>query len=157
MSRRSWSLGLPLLAAAIAAGAAWTWAARELAPGDPADIDQVALGAALSTTGTVPGVMARISAASLAGREEATDLTDEEIEKVAERLGDVAPAHDDSGRTSRLDDAALFKIIDEGAAAVLDKPNSRMSGFGDQLAEEEIWAIIAFMKRHWQDIEVAAD
>ena len=43
------------------------------------------------------------------------------------------------------------------AAAVLDKPNSRMSGFGDRLVEEDIWAIIAFMKKHWQEIEVAAD
>lgn len=156
MSRRSWLFGLPLLAVVIVAGAAWTWTARQYSSGDPADAGQVAVGAALYDWNC-----ARCHGEDLGGElgwvQETTDLTDEDIEKVAEKLGDVAPAHDESGRTARLDDAVLFRIIDEGAAEVLDKPNSRMIGFGDHLADDEIWAIIAFMKKHWQEIGLAAD
>ncbi|MGI9509126.1 MAG: c-type cytochrome [Geminicoccaceae bacterium] len=152
MSRRFWLFGLPLLVALGAAGATWTLMAREHPPGDPRDEEQVAVGSALYEWNC-----ARCHGKDLGGElgwvQETTDLTNEQISDVAEKLNDVAPAHNESGQTSRLDDAMLFRIIDEGPGKVLDKPNSRMDGFNDQLSGGEIWAIIAFMKSHWAETD----
>ncbi|MDH3662354.1 MAG: c-type cytochrome [Alphaproteobacteria bacterium] len=156
MSRRFLFLAFPLLAAVAAVGAAWTLMAREHPPGDPADEEQVAVGGALYGWNC-----ARCHGEDLGGElgwvAEETNLSDEQVRDVAERLGDVAPAHDDKGQTSRLDDATLFRVIDEGPATVLDKPNSRMSGFHGHLSDGEIWAIIAFMKSHWVEGETPPD
>ncbi len=155
MGRRSYLFVLPVIATAAAAGAAWTLMAREHPPGDPGDAEQVAIGEALYSWNC-----ARCHGEDLGGElgwaKAETGLTDEEVRAVAEKLGDVAPAHDDSGSTARLDDAVLFRVIAEGPGKVLNKPDSRMSGFGDHLAEEEIWAIIAFMKSHWDEPVTAA-
>lgn len=156
MSRRFWLFGLPVVLVAAVAGVTWTLMAREHPPGDPQDAEQVAVGAALYAWNC-----ARCHGEDLGGElgwaQEVTGLSDEEIEDVAKRIGDVAPAHDEHGSTSRLPDDMLFKIIDEGPETVLDKPDSRMPGYNDRLAEEEIWAIIAFMKSHWEQMEAAAN
>ena len=118
-------------------------------PGDPADADQVAIGAALYSWNC-----ARCHGEDLSGElgwaKRKTGLSDKAVNEVAERLGNIAPAHDKSGSTSRHDDEKLYRIIEEGPEDVLNKPESRMSGFGDHLTEDEIWAIIAFMKHHWR-------
>ena len=156
MGRRFWLVTLPVIGLVAAGGAAWTLMAREHPPGDPADSEQVAVCAALYEWNC-----ARCHGDDLGGElgwvKEETGLSEEQINEVAERLGDVAPAHDQSGTTSRLDDATLFRVIDEGPGNVLDKPDSRMSGFNDRLAADEIWAIIAFMKSHWQGLDAAAN
>ncbi len=155
MSRRFWTVGLPVAAIAAAAGAAWTLMAREHPPGDPADTEQVAIGEALYEWNC-----ARCHGADLGGElgwaQEAAGLSDEEVDEIAERLGDVAPAHDESGQTGSYEDATLFRIIDEGPESVLGKADSRMPAFHDRLADEEIWAIIAFMKTHWAKAETSA-
>ncbi|MGI9420555.1 MAG: c-type cytochrome [Geminicoccaceae bacterium] len=155
MGRRSLYFAFPLIVAA-AAGVAWTLMAREHPPGDPADNEQVAVGAALYAWNC-----ARCHGQDLGGElgwvKNETGLSDEEVKVIAERLGDVAPAHDEGGATSRLDDAMLFRVIAEGPEKALNKPDSRMSGFDDRLVEEEIWSIIAFMKSHWDEAETAAN
>ena len=151
MSRRYKFLGLPALLV-IVAGAGWMWMAGGSLPGNPSDEEEVAFGAALYSQNC-----ARCHGEDLSGElgwaEEEAGLSAEEIQSIARTLGDVAPAHDSSGKTSRHDDATLFKIIDEGTEAALGESGSRMEGFGDRLAKDEIWAIIAFMKKVWQDAE----
>lgn len=156
MRRAFLFLGLPLIAGVAAVGVAWTWMAREHPPGDPADTEQVAVGSALYEWNC-----ARCHGEDLGGElgwvKEETGLSEEEIKEVSERLGDVAPAHDQSGETARLDDTTLFRVIDEGPVKALNKSDSRMSGFRDRLSEDEIWAIVAFMKSHWREPETAAN
>lgn len=151
MNRRLLLFAIPLIAVIAAGGAAWTLMAREHPPGDPEDAEQVAIGSALYGWNC-----ARCHGDDLSGElgwaKKEAGLSDEDVNDVAERLGDIAPAHDQSGSTARLEDDMLFKIIDEGPKTVLDKPSSRMSGFHDRLSEEEIWSIIAFMKSHWQSV-----
>ena len=46
----------------------------------------------------------------------------------------------------------LFRIVQEGPTKALNKPKSdesRMPGFSDRLSDEEIWAIVAYMKSNW--------
>ena len=152
MGRRSLYFMLPVIAAVAAAGAAWTLMAREHPPGDPADAEQVAVGAALYGWNC-----ARCHGEDLSGElgwvKVQTGLSEEEIERVAERLGDVAPAHDDSGSTSRLDDAKLYDVIALGPEKAMNKADSRMEGFEGRLDEDEIWAIVAFMKSTWSEAE----
>lgn len=150
MVRRLSLFAVPVIA--VVAAAAWMFWVQDSAPGDPGDDEQVAFGAALYAQNC-----ARCHGEDLSGElgwaEEEAGLTEEEIEAVAETLGDVAPAHDSGGKTSRHDDAMLFRIIDEGTEAALGSSGSRMEGFGDRLADDEIWAIVAFMKRFWQETE----
>ena len=151
MNRRFLLFAIPMIAVIAVGGAAWTLMAREHPPGDPEDSEQVAVGSALYGWNC-----ARCHGDDLGGElglaKKKAGLSDEDVNEVAERLGDIAPAHDKSGSTSRLEDEMLFRIIDEGPKTVLDKPASRMSGYHDRLSEEEIWSIIAFMKSHWQSV-----
>lgn len=152
MSGRLGLSALTIIVLASAAGATWTLMAREYPPGDPGDADQVSVGAALYDWNC-----ARCHGDDLGGElawvKAEAGVSEEDVEAIAGKLSDVAPAHDDSGSTSRLSDPVLFKIIDEGPEKVLNKTDSRMSGFHDRLAEEEIWSIIAFMKSHWPEAE----
>ena len=150
MSRRIWRVGLSVVLVAGVAGVAWTLMAKDHPPGDPKDDQQVAVGAALYAWNC-----ARCHGEDLGGElgwaREKTALSDEEINEIAKRIGDVAPAHDEHGTTARLADDMLFKVIHDGPASALNKPDSRMPGFQDQLTEGEIWSVIAFMKRNWQE------
>jgi mono/diheme cytochrome c family protein len=149
-----WRGGLPLVLVAGLAGVAWALIAWEHPPGDPGDAEQVALGAALYAWNC-----ARCHGEDMSGElgwaQRQMGLSDQEIREVAARVGDVAPAHDEHGDTRRLDDDQLFAVIHDGPEAALGKPESRMSGFKEELAEDEIWAIIAFMKSHWPEAESA--
>lgn len=154
MRRRYWVLGLSalLVGGALVSGLGWAWVDSSYPPGDPADRDQVLLGTALYSRDC-----ARCHGEDMSGelgwvRDEA-GLSDKEMAVIADQLGDVAPAHDEHGSTSRMPDDVLFRIIDEGPAKVLKKPESRMKGFHERLAEEEIWAIIAYMKANWQQAD----
>ncbi|NJO38722.1 MAG: c-type cytochrome [Rhizobiales bacterium] len=150
MRRLMEKAGLPIVLVAGMIGIAWTLMAREHPPGDPGDPEQVALGAALYAWNC-----ARCHGEDLGGElgwaQKQMGLSDQEIQDVAKRVGDVAPAHDAHGDTARLADDKLFAVIHDGPEAALGRPQSRMSGFKDQLAEDEIWAIIAFLKSHWPE------
>ncbi|MEM7044777.1 MAG: c-type cytochrome [Pseudomonadota bacterium] len=147
MSRRLILFALPVIV--VAAGAAWTLMAREHPPGDPQDAEQVAVGAALYAWNC-----ARCHGQDMSGElgwvTKETGLTDEDIKEIADKLDDIAPAHDESGSTSSLDDAMLFRIIDEGPGKVRNMEDTRMPGFRDRLSDDEIWSLIAFMKSSWQ-------
>lgn len=61
-----------------------------------------------------------------------------------------APPHDDTGHTWHHPDQLLFDYTKLGGAAVVQAPfKSAMPGFGESLADEEIWAVLAFIKSRW--------
>ena len=64
--------------------------------------------------------------------------------------GRRAPAHDASGHTWQHPDEALFQITKYGRfASTREGQPSRMPAFRDRLTDEQILAIIAFIKRSW--------
>ncbi len=61
-----------------------------------------------------------------------------------------APPHDDTGHTWHHPDQQLFDYTKLGGAAVVPAPfKSAMPGFGEALSDEEIWAVLAFIKSRW--------
>jgi mono/diheme cytochrome c family protein len=67
-----------------------------------------------------------------------------------------APPHDASGHTWHHPDGVLFRITKEGPAAVVDGGyESDMPGFGDILGDEDIRAVLAFIKSTWPERERA--
>jgi mono/diheme cytochrome c family protein len=67
-----------------------------------------------------------------------------------------APPHDASGHTWHHPDGVLFRITREGAAAVVGGGyESDMPGFGGILGDEDIRAILAFIKSTWPERERA--
>ena len=56
-----------------------------------------------------------------------------------------APPHDSSGHTWHHSDRLLNEIIRDGS----DLPQSRMPAFGDQLTDDDIEAILEFIKSSW--------
>jgi mono/diheme cytochrome c family protein len=63
-----------------------------------------------------------------------------------------APPHNADGHTWHHGDGTLFKYIKEGGAG-LNIPNfkSNMPGFGDTLSDEEIVAVITYLKSLWPE------
>ena len=55
------------------------------------------------------------------------------------------PPHTRDGHTWHHPDALLLRIIAEGGTTI----NSEMPAFGDRLTEEEMKAILAFIKSFW--------
>ncbi len=63
-----------------------------------------------------------------------------------------APPHDASGHTWHHADGVLFRITKEGAASVVGGGyESNMPGFGDVLSDEEINAVLAYIKSTWPE------
>ena len=62
-----------------------------------------------------------------------------------------APPHDDSGHTWHHPDYMLFAIVKNGLVPPYATPGyeSDMPAFGGKLSDEEIWAVLAFIKGHW--------
>lgn len=56
------------------------------------------------------------------------------------------PPHDDSGHTWHHPDFLLLQIMAEGGKVVYD---GVMPGFGDQLTQEDMHAILEYLKSHW--------
>ena len=72
----------------------------------------------------------------------------------SERL--PAPPHDASGHTWHHPDGVLFQITKEGPAAVVGGSyESNMPGFAEVLSDEEIRAVLAFIKSTWPEREHA--
>lgn len=63
-----------------------------------------------------------------------------------------APPHDENGHTWHHGDELLFRYTKEGGEAVVPPGfKSGMPPFGDILTDEEIWAVLAFIKSTWPD------
>jgi len=63
-----------------------------------------------------------------------------------------APPHDATGHTWHHDDATLFGIIKLGTAAFTGLPvETDMRGFKDVLSDDDIRAVIAFIKSRWPE------
>jgi len=63
-----------------------------------------------------------------------------------------APPHDASGHTWHHPDRVLVDIIRRGPAAIVGSGyESDMPGFGDVLTDEEIMAIIDYIRSTWPD------
>ena len=61
-----------------------------------------------------------------------------------------APPHDPSGHTWHHADALLIEITQSGTEAMVGGTyRSRMAGFGDVLSEQEIIAVLAYIKSTW--------
>lgn len=61
-----------------------------------------------------------------------------------------APPHDETGHTWHHPDAALFAYTKHGGDAVTpDDFKSAMPGFGGELSDREIWAVLAYIKSRW--------
>lgn len=66
--------------------------------------------------------------------------------------GRPAPPHDASGHTWHHPDELLFTITKEGGQ-VVSPPGylNLMPAFGETLSDEEIWAVLAYIKSTWPE------
>jgi mono/diheme cytochrome c family protein len=65
-----------------------------------------------------------------------------------------APPHDASGHTWHHPDAMLFGITKEGLVPGKFAPpgyQSDMPGFAGTLSDDDIWAVLAYIKSHWPE------
>jgi mono/diheme cytochrome c family protein len=62
-----------------------------------------------------------------------------------------APPHDESGHTWHHSDQDLFAITRLGVGGVVPGYESDMPAFGDILSDEEIAAVLAFIKSTWPE------
>ncbi len=61
-----------------------------------------------------------------------------------------APPHDASGHTWHHPDALLFRIVKDGGASVLlPGDQSGMPAFGTTLSDDDIWAVLSYIKSTW--------
>ena len=60
-----------------------------------------------------------------------------------------APPHDENGHTWHHPDEQLFKITGSGVAALVPGYESDMPAYEGVLSDEEIWAVLAFIKSTW--------
>ena len=73
--------------------------------------------------------------------------------------GRPAPPHDATGHTWHHDDSLLFDIIKRGGqtSSLSDEQNT-MPAFGSVLGDDEIWAVLAYIKSRWPaDIRAAQE
>lgn len=69
-----------------------------------------------------------------------------------------APPHDETGHTWHHPDQVLFGITKEGLVPGKYAPKgytSDMAGFGGVLSDDEIWAVLAYLKSAWPQRELA--
>lgn len=67
-----------------------------------------------------------------------------------------APPHDESGHTWHHPDRVLFEITKHGLVPPYAPKNyeSDMPAFGGKVSDEEIWAVLAYIKSHWRSREI---
>lgn len=67
-----------------------------------------------------------------------------------------APPHDESGHTWHHPDSVLFAITKNGLVPPYAEQGyeSDMPAFGGKLSDEEIWAVLAYLKTHWSSPDV---
>jgi mono/diheme cytochrome c family protein len=141
--RRASALFAVVAAAAAGFGLAWSW------PGLP---DWMAGGSASDTTISLGMTLYAAHCASCHGAR----LEGQRDWKSPLPSGRMpAPPHDASGHTWHHPDGVLFRITKEGPAAVVSGYETDMPGFGNALADEEIRAVLAFIKSTWPERERA--
>ncbi len=65
-----------------------------------------------------------------------------------------APPHDASGHTWHHPDEILFRLVKEGVSAIVGKGyQSDMPAFAGVLSDEDIRAVLAFIKSTWPERE----
>jgi mono/diheme cytochrome c family protein len=128
--------------ASIAAVGGWAWSQFETgAEGSRASAEVLALGREIYAT-----QCASCHGAKLEGQ------PDWRSPLPSGRL--PAPPHDASGHTWHHPNDVLFRIVKEGTAVVGGGGyESDIPGFGDVLSDEEIRAVLAFMKSTWPERE----
>jgi len=64
-----------------------------------------------------------------------------------------APPHDQNGHTWHHPDPVLFGIIRDGMVPPHAPPGyqSDMQGFGDRLSDDQVWAVLAYIKSRWPE------
>jgi mono/diheme cytochrome c family protein len=69
-----------------------------------------------------------------------------------------APPHDESGHTWHHPDHVLFAITRNGLVPPYAPKDyeSDMPPFAGKLSDDEIWAVLAYIKSHWTSAEVLA-
>jgi mono/diheme cytochrome c family protein len=69
-----------------------------------------------------------------------------------------APPHDESGHTWHHPDGVLFGITKNGLVPPYAPPGyqSDMPPFAGKLSDDEIWAVLAYIKSHWTSPDVLA-
>lgn len=139
---RFWLIGGALAAATAASGLAALWLVAALtSSGVAPDAEVLATGRALYRTHC-----ASCHGADLEGQ------PDWRTPLASGRL--PAPPHDATGHTWHHPDGVLLRITREGPAAVVGGGyESDMPGFGRILADEEIGAILKFLKSTWSERE----
>jgi len=67
-----------------------------------------------------------------------------------------APPHDESGHTWHHTDDVLFGITKRGLVPPYAPRDyqSDMPAFGDKLSDDEIWSVLAYLKKHWTSREL---
>ncbi|GGA65220.1 c-type cytochrome [Pelagibacterium lentulum] len=65
-----------------------------------------------------------------------------------------APPHDETGHTWHHSDEQLFRITRDGVAAIVGGDyQSDMPGFGEVLSDDDIWAVLDYIKSTWPERE----
>lgn len=64
-----------------------------------------------------------------------------------------APPHDETGHTWHHSDGQLFRIVKEGLAAIAPGYETDMPAFADRMTDDEIGAVIDFIKSTWPERE----
>ena len=69
-----------------------------------------------------------------------------------------APPHDETGHTWHHADSVLFGITQRGLVPPYAPTDyqSDMPAFGGKLSDDEIWAVLAYIKSHWRSPELSA-
>ena len=62
-----------------------------------------------------------------------------------------APPHDETGHTWHHADDVLFRMTKHGAAAVVPGYQSDMPAYDDVLTDEQIWAVLSYIKSQWPE------
>lgn len=63
-----------------------------------------------------------------------------------------APPHDATGHTWHHDDQTLFGLTKYGLAALVGRPvETDMPAYAETLSDEEIWAVLAYIKSRWPE------
>ena len=60
-----------------------------------------------------------------------------------------APPHDKTGHKWHYSDKQLFKMVENGTAAVVRANESDMPGYKRILSDADIWAVLSFIQSTW--------
>lgn len=132
-------VGIVTVTAAIALGAVFVFGIggnSQRLRADPADATQVALGEQVY----------RAHCASCHG-EQLEGQPNWRARRADGRM--PAPPHDETGHTWHHPDEMLFRMTKEGLASMVPGYQSDMPRYQEVLTDEEIWAVLAFIKSRW--------